>query len=434
MDLKPAREALAAADLPRLRHELAALFADDDEFGRLPDLARFAVAGGVPPSGLSAASDVLLASLAKAKSRSQGWEFTPSRFLPKSLDFIADLGGVQDWSIARALNRLTLELIEPNRQAALVGTLRDDGIYILEWLAHYFALGFEHAFLYTNDNSDGSDALLHALAQAGVITVMHSEITGQMPPPEAKAFGHALDLLHELREYDWALFVDSDEFLVLDPRHGHSIRQFLAALDADPKPIGGVCFDWLWFVSGMEFERRPGLLCERFEHARPHFLSKCLVRLREVQSMRRQHYPELAPGSLTVDSALNTLNVATYWERRVAEYAGGRLNHYWPRSFQEFVIKKARGAALGGEENLYDRPYDTFFRWNGYPSRETHYPTDSKLLAAVKKKIEELRRLPGVAAAADAIEGGFGELLARNGDEAHLRTLYRQYHTEPGDL
>jgi hypothetical protein len=150
--------------------------------------------------------------------------------------------------------------------------------------------------------------------------------------------------------------------------------------------------------------------------------------------MRRQHYPELAPGSLTVDSALNTLNVATYWERRVAEYAGGRLNHYWPRSFQEFVIKKARGAALGGEENLYDRPYDTFFRWNGYPSRETHYPTDSKLLAAVKKKIEELRRLPGVAAAADAIEGGFGELLARNGDEAHLRTLYRQYHTEPGDL
>jgi len=49
MDLKPAREALAAADLPRLRHELAALFADDDEFGRLPDLARFAVAGGVPP-------------------------------------------------------------------------------------------------------------------------------------------------------------------------------------------------------------------------------------------------------------------------------------------------------------------------------------------------------------------------------------------------
>jgi hypothetical protein len=46
----------------------------------------------------------------------------------------------------------------------------------------------------------------------------------------------------------------------------------------------------------------------------------------------------------------------------------------------------------------------------------------------------ELRRLPGVAAAADAIEAGFGELLARNGDEARLRALYAQYRTEPGDL
>jgi hypothetical protein len=434
MDLKPAREALAAADILRLRHELARCFPDDDEFARLEDMARFAVAGGVPPSGLSAASDVLLASLAMAKSRSQGWEFTPTRHLPQSLDFIADLGGVQDWSIARALNRLTLELIEPNRQAALVGTLRDDGIYILEWVAHYLALGFEHAFFYTNDNSDGSDVLLNALAQAGVITVMHSEITGLVPPPETKAFGHALDLLHELRNYEWALFVDSDEFLVLDPQYHHSIQKFLTAVAADPQPIGGVCFDWLWFVSDLVFERAPGLLCERFQHARPHFLSKCLVRLREVQSMRRQHYPELAPGWVAVDSALRPLDLSTYWERRAAEYAGGRINHYWPRSFQEFVIKKARGAALGGEENLYDRPYDTFFRWNGYSSRENHYPTDPKFLALVKKKIQALRRLPGVAAAADAIEGGFGELLWRNGDEARLRSLYRQYHTEPGDL
>ena len=303
-----------------------------------------------------------------------------------------------------------------------------------------FGPGFEHLFVYTNDNADGSDELLAALAAQGILTVMDNEITGEVPP-EAKAFGHALDLVPELRSYDWALFVDSDEFLILGDPYHHSMQELLAAVAADPQPIGAIVYDWLWFVSGMRYEREAGPLYERFQHARPHFLSKCLVRLRDIQSMRRQHIPELAPGRIAVDSALESMNLEVYWERRQAQYAGGRINHYWPKSFQEFIVKKARGAALaaledqhGNKNNLYDRPYDKFFVWNGHGTPENAHPADPGLLAAVKAHIQALRALPDVAEAADRIERGFGPLLARVGDDSHLRQLYAQNSADPGDL
>jgi hypothetical protein len=431
MDMRAARDALARRDAVRLRAELLALFPNDPESDRVAELVRFAIAGGEPPAGLSAETQVFLDSMAKIHSPT--WAAEPHRRVSKELDFIANLGGTDEWGIAWALNRLRLELIEPTRPCAVVGTMRDDGIYLLEWVAHYLTLGFEHLFVYTNDNADGSDELLAALAAQGILTVMQSEVTGQVPP-ETKAFGHALDLVPELRLFDWALFVDSDEFLILHDDYHHSVPALLDAVAANPQRIGAVCYDWLWFISDMTFQREPGLLCERFQHARPHFLSKCLVRLRDVQSMRLQHIPELMPGRAVVDSALLALDVDTYWQRRTPQYSGGRINHYWPRSFEEFVIKKARGAALGGEHNLYDRPYSLFFTWNGFGTPENRYPTDANLLRLTQQRIESLRRLDGVAAAADRIERGFPVMLAKIGDEPRLRRLYAQNRREPGDL
>jgi hypothetical protein len=438
MDLERAREAFVAADAKRLCVELRALFPKDPDLDCLEELVRFALSGGEFRQVARPSTQVFLESIARiADHRRTGgpWPRQPYRPVPRQLDFIADMGGIQDWTLAQALNRLALDEIEPHRSCAVVGTMCGDGIYILEWVAHYLSLGFEHLFIYTNDNQDGSDELLAQLARHNVVTVMESEITGQVPP-EVKAFGHALHLLHELRDYEWALFVDSDEYLVLSTEYDNSIQNVFSAL-AKAYPDGraaGICYDWLWFISDMVFERRPGLLCERFQHARPHWLSKCLVRVRDVQSMRRQHHPEVAPGFWVVDSVFERIDIATIWERRQAQYAGGRINHYWPRSFQEFAIKKARGAALGEEMALYDRPYKRFFIWNGLASAENHYPTDPRLLEEVKNRIASLRRLDGVAAAADRIEQGFPELLARVADEQTLRSEYALSRVEPGDL
>lgn len=438
MDFEAARLAFAGADAARLCAELEALYPGDPEIGRTADLVRIALSGGRPPEDVRPSTRMFLESIAvvNAKVRSNApIERRPRRFLSERFDFIADMGGVEEWSIAQALHWLALDRIVPTRRCAVVGTMRNDGIYIMEWVAHYLALGFEHLFVYTNDNTDGSEELLARLAKHGVVTLIETEITGEVPP-EAKAFGHALHLLPELRDFEWALFVDSDEYLVLADEYDNSMSNAFAAL-ARRYPAGnvaGICYDWLWFVSGMAFWREPGLLCERFQHARPHWLAKCLIRPRLVQSMRRQHHPEPAPGCPVVDSAFDRIDLKQIWERKTAQYAGGRINHYWPRSFQEFAVKKARGAALGIEENLYDRPYQTFFQWNGHARVDNYYPTDPRLLERIKDRLGYLRGLDGVAVAADRIERGFPDLLARIADERRLREEYERSKVEPGPL
>jgi hypothetical protein len=361
----------------------------------------------------------------------------PPQFLrsPAALDFLADLNGFEEWSDEHLLNRLVLDTVVPRRKAAVVGTMRDDGIYILEWVAHYRSLGFEHFFIYTNDNADHSDRLLACLARSGIATIIDNEVSGKVPP-EAKAFGHALNLLPALRDFEWALFIDSDEFLVPAPEYRHSIHAVLSALErAFPAgEVAGICYDWLWFISDFIYDRRPGLLCERFQHARPHRLTKCIVRLRQVLSMRRQHYPEMAPEFRFVDSAFRPLQESAMFARTVAEYGGGRLNHYWPKSFEEFSVKKARGAILGKEDNLYDRPFSTFFSWNGCSTPQNAFPTDPQMLKGIRGEIAWLRNLPGVADAADEIDRDFPELLHKVCASEALRRLYVANRAEPGPL
>jgi hypothetical protein len=440
LDLRPLREAYAAADAGRLCVELVRSFPDDPEIGRLHELVCFAMLGGDMPADLSPASRMFLEHLAHLAGRTVPGAAPRGgrrQQLSSELDFIADLGGAAGWSIAQALNRLAMDRIEPKRRAAVVGTMRDDGIYIMEFVAHYRALGFEHLFIYTNDNADSSLELLDLLARHGVITVLESEVTGQVPP-EAKAFGYALHLLEELRDYEWALFVDSDELLVPAPRYEHSIVKVLDALRReDPQGhVAGICYDWLWFISDMVFERQPGLLSERFQHAKPHWLGKCLVRVRDVMSMRHQHYPEVATDCLVVDSMFQPLDLSSIWQRRRAQYGGGRINHYWPRSFQEFAIKKARGASLkiNASDNLYDRPYEQFFTWNGYCAADNHHPTDPLALQKVRDEIDALRALEGVAAVADRIEQEWPQFLARVAKQQDLHVEYTRNSTEPGEI
>jgi hypothetical protein len=438
MDFEHIKGAFSSADVTRLVVELTAMFPNDPDLGRLEELLNRAFAGAPPPIDVQPATRVYFDSIATLLTNER--LKTPARhpacqYVPRQFDFVADLGGVESWSIAQALNWIALSRIKPTKTCAVVGTMRDDGIYIMEWVAHYLALGFEHLFVYTNDNTDGTIELLTALSRHGIVTLIESEVTGEVPP-EAKAFGYSLHLLHELRHYEWALFVDSDEYLVPAAQFDNSVPNVLAAVaQAFPdNRAAALCYDWLWFVSDMIFERRPGLLCERFQHARPHWLSKCLVRIRDVYSMRREHHPEMAPGFLVLDSAFNPIDIGAIWERRTAEYSGGRINHYWPRSFQEFAIKKARGAALGPEQNIYDRPYDRFFAWNGHATDENHHPTDPNWCKILHDRIDALRRLDGVAAAADRIEEEWPFILANVADERRLREDYERNRVEPGPL
>jgi len=51
-----------------------------------------------------------------------------------------------------------------------VSMMKDEAPYLLEWFAHHMAVGFTDILVYTNDCSDGTDAMLMRLEELGRVT------------------------------------------------------------------------------------------------------------------------------------------------------------------------------------------------------------------------------------------------------------------------
>ncbi len=310
---------------------------------------------------------------------------------------------ITDWGLWSSLKQANFDLmraIPPTCTAAVVATVKNEGAYLVEWVAHQRAVGFEHVFLYTNDNTDDSGPLLTALSRTDFVTVIYNQVSRHIPP-QGKAYEHSLHLLRDLRRYEWVAYLDADEFLVPAGRYDFHLLPLLTALQQrDPAgDVAALAVNWQFFGSNGQVRRTEGLLLERFQHSQPSPLVKCMVRLSRVTAMRQVHVPEPL-DALTVNSAFEPVRAQDGLVPPPAQ-PGIQLNHYYGRSFEEFCLKQARGRGnvLGG---LVGKGMETFFQWDVPATLANHTPPPPTLLARLRREVEHLMALPSIAVAMQA--------------------------------
>jgi hypothetical protein len=415
-------------DAAGLARELARCVPGED---RIAELVRFALSDATEPSAIAARSPLeaaFLAEIAAGHAPNRGpWHtrrIASEVFDPLSEDHGPDHRGAGAWGAAQWLNFLQLRQIAPRHRAAVVATVRDEALGLVEWIAHYRALGIERIFIYTNDNIDGTDALLDCLAGHGLVALIRNEVAPG-PSPQRKAYAHALQFLPELRESEWAFFIDADEFFIPPAATAFTASGFadwLDAVDRRPamKPPSAIMFDWRWHVSGNRYAYEPGLVLRRFPHIRPHGGFKSLVRVADTVSMQRLHFPDLVHGAILVDSDLREVPQDGAWQLPPASGAGGWINHYWTKSFEEFSIKKARGETHAE----WARDFSLFFAWNGPETPETLAPPPEALVVRVASEHNRILRLPGVVEHVSRARRLLPSMLARFDAQGGLRSIY----------
>ncbi len=90
--------------------------------------------------------------------------------------------------------------------------MRNEALFVVEWVAHHLAIGFDRIVVFTNDCEDGTDRLLDLLGQEA--PVEHHPNPG--PYAEGTIQKQALHLAYALdhvRQADWVLHIDADEFV-----------------------------------------------------------------------------------------------------------------------------------------------------------------------------------------------------------------------------
>jgi hypothetical protein len=225
----------------------------------------------------------------------------------------------------------------------VLATFRNEGPWILEWVAHYRLLGFKQIIIYSNDNTDGSDDLLRKLAHNGVITWCNN-VCSEMARPQFKAYLHAINFLEEVRCLEWLLIVDADEYLVL---HGHpTVNQFVSS-----KSFAGadaISINWKYFGPSGHAVRTSGTIAQRFTLAAEHALVKTLFKPSKAVGSTC-HVPIFSNDEIVFYTSAGDVHESFYRDgsKNVStinpDYSIAQINHYFTKSHEEFLIKRDRG-------------------------------------------------------------------------------------------
>ncbi|TMM54893.1 glycosyltransferase family 2 protein [Sulfitobacter sabulilitoris] len=286
-----------------------------------------------------------------------------------------------------------------------VTCVKNEGPFLLEWIAFHRLIGVTDFLFYSNDCTDGTDRLLDNLAALGIVR--------HLPNP-AEGRNYQMEALKDARRHsvvldaDWVWIADVDEFLNIHVGD-HTIPALIDAC-GDPQAIS-VNFQFFANDDVELFEDRP--VIEQFTRSHNPDLW-CGEAAIEVKSLVRQDFPlkyygahrpffraKLPPRkrpSWTDASgrAVPHRFLVAANPRRIRRFpaAGARdhatLNHYALRSLDSYLVKNDRG-----DVNRENRDFDdTYWRERNDPAWQD--TSISRYLPALRPQIEALKDLDGI--------------------------------------
>ncbi|WP_299845604.1 glycosyltransferase family 2 protein [uncultured Roseovarius sp.] len=303
----------------------------------------------------------------------------------------------------------------------IVTTMKNEGPFMLEWVAYNRAIGFTDFLIYTNDCDDNTDKIADRLQELGLAQHRENKFKkGGSPQRTALRVSQSEPLVQNA---DWLICADCDEFLNVRVGKGRLDDLFAAVGDADAV---SVC--WKLFGNSGRMAYEEGFVTEQFdcclgEDEYPNFRArgmKTLVRRSERLERLRIHRPafRLDKGDVKwVDGGGRPMPDSYLeggWKTHGAfTHDLVRLHHYAVRSVESFLVKRDRGRT----NHVGDDQGENYWSTMNYNStRDTSIHARLPLLRAEMARLlkdPELARLHE--GACDWHRGKIKDLMKRDG-------------------
>lgn len=321
--------------------------------------------------------------------------------------------------------------ISPHGQVTAVSMMKDEGPYVIEWVAHHLAVGFTDLLVYTNDCSDGTDDMLIRLEALGLVHHRRNVIPEGIRP-QPSALNHA-EQEPVVRQSDWVMVFDADEFLSI--RHGDGrVDGMLAAAKA--KGANGIVITWRIFGSGgvVAWSRAP--VSEQYLMAAPESWNKgwgvkTFFTYDPEYWKLGIHRPKMKTRHIQTDfpDRVKWLNgsgaeMEDYFKfrgwrsiTRTVGYDWVQLNHYAVKSVESYALRKLRGN-VNNKADKYNTDY-----WSLQDRNEVRDETMLRYSSARNRIIAQLLEDPVLNALHHAAVAGAEARLAELREMESYRTL-----------
>ena len=309
------------------------------------------------------------------------------------------------------------------QKTTLIAAARNEGPFLLEWIAYHRLIGFSDIVIYHDQSMDGSKDLLAALHSAGVITHIDNTRThgSQHKGHRARAYNAAMALA-QVTEADWVLTLDTDEFLNIHAGNGHLDDLFAATTGADL-----ISPAWRLFGHSGIVDFDDALVTTRFVQAAPTDITvmdrqyglKTLFRP-DIATKIGPHRPALKDGvDITWVNGSGTDVTDDLRDKGWAAnahtlgYDLAQINHYVIRGTATFALHNLQKPPLGSEGVPL-----TFADMTAFNANHATDQTITRHSAMLETEIDRLRALPDVALAHESCVTHFTGLI---------RTMTRVY-------
>lgn len=238
-----------------------------------------------------------------------------------------------------------------NARRTIVTTMKNEGPFMLEWVAYHRAIGFTDFLIYTNHCDDGTDRIAMRLEELGVVQHVDNQFKQGASPQRVALRRARREKIYD--ETDWIICSDCDEFL--------NVRADGGTLDDLFEAVGGadaISLCWKIFGCGDRVAYEDRFVTEQFtwgaqEDFRGKYKAlglKTLFRPSDAITKIGVHRPKFQgrpEGFVWTDAGGQPMPDKYFaagwsaWPEFRHDHA--RLHHYAVRSVDSFLVKRDRG-------------------------------------------------------------------------------------------
>ena len=245
----------------------------------------------------------------------------------------------------------------------IVGCMKNEAPYILEWIAYHRAIGVDKFLIYTKGCEDGTDEILGRLQEMGVVEHrLNDDWRGNSP--QQFALNRSLKE-PVIRAAEWIIHIDVDEFINVRTGNGTLDDLFAAVPDAT-----NIAMTWRLFGHNGIERLADKFVIEQFDTCAPKYCPKPHT-VWGFKSMFKNigaygkiscHRPNKLDEKFSdvmkwVNGSGRDITKQTAergWRnsKGTIGYDLVQLNHYALRSAESFLIKRQRGRALHVDRSI----------------------------------------------------------------------------------